>query len=66
MTGNSANNCDYLKFKMPVRSGHYDNSSPQRQKTVYATAKYRVSINSFPDYKYLFPDNYVEYRRSTC
>jgi hypothetical protein len=25
--------------------------------------KYRVSINSFPDYKHLLQENYVEYKR---
>jgi len=27
---------------------------------------YRVSIKSFPDYKHLLQENYVEYKRSTC
>jgi len=30
------------------------------------TLKYRVSIKSFPDYKHLLQENYVEYKRSTC
>jgi len=28
--------------------------------------KYRVSIESFPDYEHLLQENYVEYKRSTC
>ena len=27
---------------------------------------YRVSINSFPDYKHFLQENYEEYKRSTC
>jgi hypothetical protein len=29
-------------------------------------SKYRVSINSFPDYRHLLQENYVEYRHIFC
>jgi len=39
---------------------------PRANRVDHHLVKYRVSMKSYPDYKHILQENYVEYKRRTC
>ena len=53
----------YFLFQSNVKESMTSNEMSREWKLRSVSVRYRVSIKSFPDYKHLLQENYVEYKR---
>ena len=58
--------CFFLSCKANAREKPAKTEHGPHSSCFLCCSMYRVSINSFPDYKHLLQENYVEYKRNFC